>query len=80
MFQSCFRLHRHVRNYANEKVVLANHRTRSRGLSANCVTAGFAWLLTCLSAILTSTPRLAAKLRDSGTDLLSNLWQDAPIL
>ena len=45
MFQSCFRLHRHVRNYANEKVVLANHRTRIRGLSANCVTAGFAWLL-----------------------------------
>jgi hypothetical protein len=32
MFQSCFRLHRHVCNYANEKVVLANHRTRSREL------------------------------------------------
>jgi hypothetical protein len=29
MFQSCFRLHRHVRNYPNEKVVLANHSTRT---------------------------------------------------
>jgi hypothetical protein len=41
MFQSCFRLHRHVRNYANEKVVLANHRTRSRGLEHELRDGGF---------------------------------------
>jgi hypothetical protein len=58
------------RNNSNEKVVLANHRTRTEHELRD---SGFCLVVEFLSAILTSTTMPAAKLTVSGIDSLTNL-------
>jgi hypothetical protein len=71
LFQAHYNNHRHDRNYSNEKVVLANRRTRTENELRD---GGFGVVVEMFIRDPDySTPMPAAKLRDSGTDSLSNL-------